>query len=233
MKKIFIFIAAIALSFCFSVGALAADTDTGIAQTENTAYEALPIAEDAKGEELSTDTATDNEGDSEPQEDGGSYNIFALAFEKIGEYSGEIFCALTLVGTAILSFAYKKGLLPLIKGSLSAIGGAVGSLKENAEQQSGALSEKGEKMLEYLGRAEEILADFTEKLSALECKLSGIEGLEKSQSATEIILKCQIDALSEIFMSSSLPEYRKAALGEKLTKMREALKNVEITDKCN
>lgn len=214
MKKIFMVLTIAALFCSFSLGALAADTDI----SQPTSAEALTEGE-ADAESTVTDTYADTE----------QYNIFALIFEKITEYSGEIFCAMTLIGTAILSFAYKKGLLPLIKSSLSAIGGAVGALSENAKAEGAALSEQGAKLGEALARAEGVLGAFNEKLSELEEKLSGIEGMKTDQSATKIILRCQIDALSDIFMSSSLPEYKKAALGERLVAMREALKNVEDT----
>lgn len=214
MKKIFMVLTMAALFCSFSLGALAADTDIS-----HPAAETLTEGEAAKNTEASADTPTDTEG----------YNVFALVYEKITEYSGEIFCALTLIGTAILSFAYKKGLLPLIKSSLSAIGGAVGALRENAEKEGAVLSRQGAKLDESLARAESVLEIFSEKLSALEARLTDIEGIKAGQSATEIMLDCQIDALSDIFMSSSLPEYKKAALGERIIAMREALKNVKNT----
>ncbi len=237
MKKAFIFLTAILLACILPISAAASgatDTDEyngscfadGNSESTGTA--------DSGGKE-STDTqaapssaGNDNGGaNTEDAEGGVTDTAFTLLFEGISERTGEIFCALTLIGTAILSFAYKRGLLPLVKGSLHAIGEAVGSLKESAKNDSAVLGEQSEKITDGLTRAEAMLVDLSARLCELEEALSGVGELRRSQNATEIILACQVDALSEVFMSSSLPEYRKAALGEKLTKMREALKNAD------
>ncbi len=238
MKQIFTFLISTILICALALTASASGNEVAEQSSEQiavaTAQVQAPIgtgsAPSKEGAPTVESTPTDEGAptpDSAPTDEGApsgeDYNIFELIFDKICDYSGEIFCALTLIGTAVLSFAYKKGLLPLVRNSLTAIAGALGQLKENTELGTGALSEQSEKMKESLGRAESVLKSFEEKLTALEASLSGIDRLEKTQASTEIILRCQIDALSEVFMSSSLPEYRKAALGEKLNKMREAL----------
>lgn len=224
MKQIFTFIAVIAIICVFPLAASAAqtapeNTDSVTADTPQSEADSIDVAESTQG------AATNGSDEEASEESSDAYNVFELIYDRICDYSGEIFCALTLLGTAVLSFAYKRGLLPLIKNSLAAIGGAVGQLKENTELGAGALGEQSEKIKDSLAFLNTALSCFEDKLTELEKRLSGIDKLEKSGAATEIILRCQVDALSEIFMSSSLPEYRKAALGEKLTKMREALGN--------
>lgn len=202
MKRLFTFLSIISLICIFSLTAAAVETEP----------QSTEISENSDSAETSKDTE--------------DKNVFALLFEKISEYSGQIFCAMTVVGTAVLSFAYKKGLLPLVKNALGAISGAVGSVKQSAEREAGALREHSAKIMEGLSRTEAVLGAFEDRLDELDLQLSSINQLKRTQTVTEIILKCQVDALGEIFMSSSLPEYRKAALGEKITKMREALKDV-------
>lgn len=220
MKKIFMLFAAILLIGTFSLTAMATD---GYADSENTA-EASEVADlnadDVVGEADSADNGS-------ADETVGEENAFAALFNIISDYSSEILCAATLALTAFLSFAYKKGLLPLIKNALGAIGTAIGSVKESAERGTGALNEQGQRLIDSLSRAEGIFSAFEERLDELDGELSLLDDIKRTQDANKIIMRTQIDALCEIFMSSALPEYKKAALGEKITKMREALKDAE------
>lgn len=239
MKRLFTFFAVIMLVFAFSVSAFATSTEldgehnTTADSTKNEAPESDGGIADAvaDGSTQNTGNAEGNTQSTGNAEGGGAQsiggNFFALLYEKIRENAAEIISSFTLIVTALLTLAYKKGLIPAIKGSLSAIGGAISSIKESTERGATELEGKGEKMLEAASLASKSVSALEEKLTALEERLAGIARLEHTQNKTELILACQIDALSEIFMSSALPEYKKEALSRKISTMREALGNAQ------
>ena len=47
---------------------------------------------------------------------------------------------------------------------------------------------------------------------------------EKNSESLAVIVGAQIDMLYDIFMSSALPQYQKDAIGERVAKMKEALR---------
>ena len=75
-----------------------------------------------------------------------SSNIFSKVYAEVSEYAAEIFSALTLIGSLVLAFAYKKGLLPLISGALSAISKTLSGVKSRAEEGERELDEGLERL---------------------------------------------------------------------------------------
>ena len=153
--------------------------------------------------------------------------VFDKLYCELGEYAGEILCAMAFAGSVILAFAYKKGLLPIVKGSLVSIGNAVGKMKDSVNQST-EMGEKLSKSLESgLDNATEMLRTLGEKVDSLEHilaeKLTDEDERAKEKEALGIIMNSQIDMLYDIFMCSALPQYQKDAVGEKIAKMKEAL----------
>ena len=225
MKKIFTFFAIFALIIAFSIPTYA--TDSSDTHTTDSSLQAETVEQNGI---VSIDTeqiaTPDADGDNAAIEAEGSENVFALLYQKVSENFGEILTALSLLLTALLSFAYKKGLIPVMTSGLSAIGGAISSIKESAERGAGELGEKGEKMIAAAEIVEKTVTALEKKLTELEQRLSVINGLEQTQAATKIILGCQIDTLAEIFSSSALPEYKKEELYRRIAEMKEALADV-------
>ncbi len=161
-------------------------------------------------------------------------NIFAELFSYVKSYATEIICTITLIGSIVLSYTFKKGLLPLVKNALSAIGTSVGKLKESTDE--------GEK------NAERLTALIDERLAALERLVGGsserleevcreFDGIKESEEKKEgdakrlsLIVSEQIEMLYDIFMTSALPQYQKDNVGTRVAKMREALGENEKTD---
>lgn len=150
-------------------------------------------------------------------------NVFAKAYNEIAEYAGEILCAMTFAGSLILAIAYKKGLLPLVKGSLVSIGNAVGKIKESTNESI----EKSSRITEDLDVAKNMLDMLSEKVDTLELmlekRIATEVDAEKEKADFKLILTSQIDMLYDIFMTSALPQYQKDAVGEKIAAMKGAL----------
>lgn len=151
-------------------------------------------------------------------------NVFTTVYEEIMTYAGEILCALTFAGSLILAFAYKKGLLPLVKGSLLGIGNAISKMKEDATENAEKGSKIGEDITNRLNDATLTLDTLAEKVSELDImlkeKLESEDEAQREKEEIKLILTSQIDMLYDIFMASALPQYQKDAVGEKVARMK-------------
>jgi hypothetical protein len=154
-------------------------------------------------------------------------NVFGEIYSEITEYASEILCAMTFVGSLILAFAYRKGLLPIVKGSLISIGNAVSKMKENVSENSEAAKELGKSIESGLEGAKAVLDGLVKRIDTLDTALTDRLAKEndeaKEKEALKLVLLSQIDMLSDIFMSASIPQYQKDAVGERIAKMKGAL----------
>ena len=174
-----------------------------------------------------TVSASAEELESEVTEDAEDVNIFGKIYSELSGYAGEILCAMTFVGSLALAIAYKRGLLPIVRGSLLTIGNAVSKMKDSVSENA----EKGEvlgKSIEGgLESAKAVLDSLAVKIGDLEStlakQLTSENEAAKEKEALKLVLISQIDMLRDIFMSASLPQYQKDAIGERIAKMKEAL----------
>ncbi len=190
----------------------------------------LAITAFATSEEFNTDTtltadasdAADEEVGS-PDADSGSENIFAVIYSAILENSDKLLSALAFLGSLVIAFAYKKGLIPIIKGSLSALTSAVVTLKEETASGMESTSKEALAVREKFESAEQLLSSLTERLDSLSTELSCLSEEKKRSEALRLIMSSQVDMLYEIFMSSALPQYQKDSVGERIGEMKRAL----------
>ena len=166
------------------------------------------------------DNITDTTVDTAEEE-----NIFSLVFDLIGQRSTEIFSALALIASLILAYAYKKGLYPLLKNALGALNGSVEKLKESKDNELEETGRLCEAVKERLGSFEELLDALADKLNTVEEELNTSEANKNGR--LNAVLSTQIDLLYDVFMSSSLPQYQKDAVGQRVLKMKEELKEYE------
>lgn len=179
---------------------------------------------DTTQEELeATENTTDNANEV-PLSD---TNFFTRVYTELSEYAGEILCALTFIASLLLAVAYKKGLFPLIEKSLSAIGNALGNLKETLSEsgeKSTALSASVNERLTAANNAITALGEHVAKLSeSLEASLLSEREANEEKRQLKVVVEEQISMLYDVFMCSALPQYQKDAVGERIAKMREAV----------
>ena len=154
-------------------------------------------------------------------------NPFEAVFNKVKEHSDTIFSALTLIGSLVLAFTYKKGLLPALGASIGKIGDTVKKIGDATEMSiikgEGAIIDIDERIRqigELFERLEEQLEDLNQKMEA-------VEGERQQSERTRILMRSQVDMLYDIFMTSSLPQYSKDAVGEKIAAMKSLLEEGE------
>ena len=155
-------------------------------------------------------------------------NVFSRLWDTVSSYATEIFCAMTFTGSLILAYAYKKGLLPLVEKTLVSIGGAVSKIKERTESSELAAERIGTEMEKKLAGAESLILTLTERVNEMNDSLLDVKakehGWEQDAKSLSVIVSAQVDMLYDIFMSSALPQYQKDAVGERVAKMKEALR---------
>lgn len=149
--------------------------------------------------------------------------FFGMLYEEISEHSDKLLAALSFVGSLIVIFAYKKGLLPIIKASLGALGTAVSSIKDESERASAEAGVIMSGAVEKLGAAEAVISDLSKQLENIEHRLEEANGKQLESKKVYTVISAQIDMLYEVFMSSSLPAYQKESVGEKITEMKRSL----------
>ena len=196
-----------------------ADGATANGSTEN--------ADDtANGSTENADGAAKDNGDENAEataNDGGTSNPFEAFFNTVKEYATEIFCALTFVGSLILAYAYKCGLIPIIKGGIGALSATVSHIKETAERSEEKTGEIGKTVADRLGSAETALGDISEMLSLMATKLDRLEADGDERRKMRIVMNAEVDMLYSIFMTSALPQYQKDEVGARIAKMREVI----------
>lgn len=154
-------------------------------------------------------------------------NLFETVYGQIVRHSDKILSALAFGSSLLLAIIYRKGLLPLMRGGLNAIGSAVTNLKDETEKLSATSNENITLATEKLSAAENIVTALSEKLRALEAELMLVNEAQSRYADMKIIMRYQIDMLYEVFMSSSLPLYQKEAVGEKIGEMKRLIAETE------
>lgn len=184
--------------------------------------------EDAATEDQSADNTTDTaeDGAEETADDtlpSEATNPFAILLDAVMAHSAEILSALTLIGSLVLAFAYKKGLIPIIQGSLNKISCAVENIRNFTDSESDTVKS----MQSYIEESLEVICNLTEglcdRLETLSCELGEIKSDSTDKEAMLIIMNAQIDMMYDVFMTSALPQYQKDSVGKKILKMKEAL----------
>lgn len=201
MKKILTLlitlISVFALMLCLSVTALASSE---------------PAANDAQPTENSDTGSTYSEN-----------NPFKEVYDFAAENADKILSALAFFSSLFLVFAYRKGLIPIINKGLSAIGKSSGNFEEAARESL----LKTEKNLEFLSEkfaaCENTVEIASKSIDELTEKFDKIDSDIKATESLKLVMLSQIDMLYEVFMHSSLPQYSKDALGEKVAEMKKSI----------
>lgn len=157
----------------------------------------------------------------EPNADNG--NPFAEIYEYVAGHANDIFSALAFIGSLVLAFAYKKGLMPALSSALGNLRTSVKSISETAEKtlvdNENAYADFKANM-ELIGKGLDTLCI---SVAELDKRLSDSEKQADEAKAMKTIMSAQVDMLYSIFMSSSLPQYSKDAVGERISEMKAAL----------
>lgn len=150
-------------------------------------------------------------------------NVFEEIYNFALRHSDKILSAVAAIGSLILAVAYKRGLLPILKGALSKLTDSITKLREASECSNNEAKEALIKAEEKLQLAEKSVSNLTERLVAFEKDAESLKKTGESVSNIESSILCQIELLYEIFISSSLPLYQKEAVSQKIADMKKTL----------
>ncbi len=225
IKTIFVLISAISLCIVFPVISFC-EEDIGGGYDDT--YEAIEDAEGIGGaagvneNTENTDDTADTENASEDEA-----NLYGEIFGMVSEKSSEILSALTFIGSLILMLSYKKGLIPIIKDALAALGSKVKSIGERSESFEENMKGTAEELSSKLSDAEKVLSKLENALEEMKAESEEKKRMQKDSIALKTVLLTEIEMLYEIFMSASLPQYLKDRIGEKISVMKSKISESE------
>ena len=207
MKKLLIVLIALMLFISCGIAASAAEAENVTDVTEN------------------TDNVYENE---EPANE--SKNPFAEVYAYVCDHADNIFSSLAFIGSIAIAFVYKKGLMPALSSALGNLRASVKTIIDTAEKTL-AGSENAyadfKSNMELIGKGLDTLCI---SVAELDQRLAASEKQADEAKAMKTIMSAQVDMLYSIFMSSSLPQYSKDAVGERISEMKAALQEPVIND---
>lgn len=255
MKKGTKIILAGALCFCILLGANAFFEENSQAKNEGVVdcsyiplaapadtevYDAITFldTEDIKGEDMAfgDDESHESGKESTPEnqkienaeegeytKENGFEEIYNLAVDNISE----ILSLAAFIGSLICATIYKSGLMPLMENGLKSLKNTTVKIKEATDKAESESKESMNAMTQRMEALEDSVEDMCRSFLSLSDSLSGYKNQLSQQKRLDTILEGELDMLYDIFMTSALPEYEKARVGERMTKLREVLNSGE------
>jgi hypothetical protein len=239
MKKavrIFMTIALAAALFLMPATAFAREDAAAVytAEAEDKLYASADVVTDEDGEH--TDNAPDGNTENLENELGENAedadiedrkNSFEKIYDAAMAHVSEILSLAAFIGSLICAVIYKSGLMPLIEKGLGGIKNAAQKIKEATDRaecdNKASLGYINDKMCEL----EMAISEMQETIkSATKAMESSVEA-RAHQARIDGLLSGELDMLYDIFMSSALPEYEKARVGERVAKLKEELNSDE------
>ena len=198
MKKLLVVLIAVMLFTCFCVAASATESD----------------------ETVMTDEAIEVEIGGE---DTGNENPFATLYDYACENADNIFSALAFIGSLVIAFFYRKGLMPALSSALGNLRASVKSFGDTAEKSLKNSEEACAAIKDSIDLVGKGLDTLCISVAEIDKRLCRSEEQLNDTRVMKTIMSAQVDMLYNIFMSSALPQYSKDAVGERIAEMRAML----------
>ncbi len=183
----------------------------------------------AADESVKASADTELYGDKTESADTGE-NVFELLYRAVCDYINEIMCALTLAGSLVLALLYKRGLMPFMTRTVGAIGSTVAGMKASADSYAEKNGIELNEIKAALAAAQDSTSNFAERLNAIDGSLKNISTDKQERAVFKAALECQSALLYEILMHSSIPQYQKDAVGEKLGAIKASISSMGSED---
>ena len=149
----------------------------------------------------------------------------------ITENADTLLGVLTLVGSLLVAFFYKTGMMPVLRSGLSALAELLGKSRDLTERFTHEASdrithmeESVTPMLDAMHHSEQVLLSLEAKLSSLE------EALAKSENerrTTAEVLRTETELFYELLSSVNLPEAQKESMTESYYRLKRVLEAKE------
>lgn len=181
------------------------------------------------------DGLAENKGDANGNENGDTDEIseknevsgFEQLYNTALAHISEILSLFAFIGSLICAVIYKSGLMPLMEKGLTGLKNAAVKIKEATDRAESDNKESINGISERITELEDAVSDMSEAFVGLREALSGLEDQKAHQMRLDTILGGELDMLYDVFMTSSLPEYEKARVGERMSKLKEVLNEGE------
>lgn len=185
--------------------------------------DAAPAADDPSADPAETASETDG------PDRGAGVSFAEIVGNFLDEHASEIFSALSLVGTVLLAWIARRGLLPAMKCGLDGLAAGVDRLTDCAkraeERQSRLLSDflsDAEPVLAELSGMRELFAALSERTAELEKRIG--EAAENDGKLTALNLAA-VEMLKEVFTAAKLPVTSKEELAAIYRRALDAVEN--------
>ena len=166
-------------------------------------------------------------GDEGEQEAEAVKNDFEEIYNVAMDHISEILSLAAFVGSLICAIIYKSGLMPLMENGLSSLKNAAVKIKEATDKAECESKESLVTISRKIDDIEDTVSDMCEAFLAVTDALEGYKDQREHQKRLNTVLEGELDMLYDIFMTSALPEYEKARVGERMCKLKEALNSGE------
>ena len=150
-------------------------------------------------------------------------SFFSLLYETAGAHLTEILSAFSAACTILIAFCYKRGLLPILKNGIGAIGSATKKWGENAEIYGKEAKKICENANNYIQDSAKRVEEVKERLTGIEKHLSDLTIRAKENEQMRFVLEGQMEMLCDVFLSSSLPQFEKDRVSQKIERMKQLL----------
>lgn len=164
---------------------------------------------------------------------GGEENYFSILFSEIGEHLSPILSAVSALLAAIVALGYKKGLLPLLKSGLGAIGAATkewGQAAEDYGKEAKEICEIANNSVQFI---EKQIEKMDGALKTIENRLAVLDEQTVKGETTNTLLRGQLDMLLDIFLCSSLPQFEKDRVSQRAEQLKRLLEKESRADGGN
>ena len=150
-------------------------------------------------------------------------SVFDTVYSILLENSDKIFSLLSFAASLVIAFLYKKNLMPTIKGTVSGLSSAVARLREDNIKETREALDGVNRVNERLFETEQTLSALTDELIRIEKELDTKKRDDADRLAIREVMTSEVDMLYEIFMHSSIPQYEKDKVGERISEMKARL----------
>ncbi len=202
-------------------------TQRGLASEENEKGTPTENESEASDQNANAGGAADPDKNADDSLHGSSKNGFEQIYNTVMMHISEILSLAAFIGSLICAIIYKSGLMPLVNNGLLGLKNAVVKIKEATDKAEVDNKESVDGISRRIEELEGAIADMGEAFTSLREALSGLEDQKAHRMRLDTILEGELDMLYDIFMTSSLPEYEKARVGERMTKLKGVLNSGE------
>ncbi len=152
-------------------------------------------------------------------------NGFTELYNLAMSHLSEILSFAAFIGSLLCAIIYKSGLLPMVDRGLVSLKNVTQKIKESTDRAEYESRESLDNIAGKILTLEGALDGIQTALLSLNERMESISGKEAYQAKIDTLLEGELDMLYDIFMSSALPEYEKARVGERVSRLKKELEN--------